>query len=290
MKVSYKPVEKGFQVRLMSPLGSYPSNTFIADSAALVVTPELCLSIVRVKGADWSFSEVDGLCPREIPLLGSVLLSGNGGDPYIYPYPADSEVLLETTADMSLSAECIAECKDFLLSALRKTGSRSPAEMIHIPPALGGASYNLVSIGQGREAEQLSNFHHLRAADPLLIRGVALLLKAHMAWQHRELAEAACIFLWICLDAAHSLILRKLRTSGITNPTSKDAARWFEATSGYDTGWDKFFEDDYDNRIRAVHPDNRFGAEARPQFLADDFLELNDMLVPLLQHLAADSE
>lgn len=289
MKLSYKPVEEGFQVRLMSPLGSYPSSNFVAESAALVVTPELCFSIARVKGADWSFSEVDKLCPREIPLLGTVLLSGDAGDPYIYPYPADTEVLLETTADIPLSAECFAECTDFLLAALRKIGSRSPAETIHIPPALGGASYELVSTSQRRAAEQLSNFHHLQAADPLLIRGVALLLKAHMAWRHRELAEAACIFLWICLDAAHSLILRKLRASGINNPTSKDAARWFESMSGYDTGWDRFFEDDYDNRIRAVHPDSRFGAEARPQFLADDFLELNDVLVPLFQHLVAES-
>jgi hypothetical protein len=46
-------------------------------------------------------------------------------------------------------------------------------------------------------------------------------------------------------------------------------------------------EDDYENRIRAIHPDNRFGAEARPQFLADDFLELNEMLVPFYRFLAS---
>lgn len=274
----------------MSPLGSYPSSTIIADSAALVATPELCLSVAAAKGADLGFSEVDGLCPREIPLLGSILLSGDAGDPYIYPYPADFDVFLETTAELSLSAERIAQCADFLLATLRKNTSRSPAEMVHMPRALGGASYKLVPVSPGREAEQLSNFRRLQSATPLLIRGVTLLLKAHMAWQHPGFGEAACIFLWISLDAAHSLILRKLRDSGIPNPTSKDAARWFESLSGYDTEWDKFFEGDYDNRIRAIHPDNRFGSEARPQFLADDFYDLNDMLIPLFQHLVADSE
>jgi hypothetical protein len=87
------------------------------------------------------------------------------------------------------------------------------------------------------------------------------------------------------LPIAHSLVLRILRASGIANPTSADAARYFENLSGVGSHWEKFFEDDYENRIRAIHPDNRFGAESIPQFLADDFLELNDELIPLFRYL-----
>jgi hypothetical protein len=106
-----------------------------------------------------------------------------------------------------------------------------------------------------------------------------------MAWRHGEFADAACIYLWIALDAAHSLTLQKLRESGIQNPTSRDASDHFNQIAGFETPWEKFFEEDYENRICAIHPDNRFGAEARPQFLADDFYELNDLLVPYFGYL-----
>lgn len=283
MKVSYEPVESGFHVRLMSPLGRYPPSSFIGDSAALVVSPEVCFSVVRVKARDWGFSEIDGLTPAEIPLLGSILLSGEAGEPYVYPYPSGYHLMLEAMP-ASLDERCVSEGRELLLSSLKNNeGKELPSQIIHLPPVLGGSSYSFVD--SGADGERRANLRHLEGASPLLLRGVALLLKAHMAWQHPELCEAACLFLWICLDAAHSLVLERLRERGVANPSSRDAAKWFEEVSGYDKGWEKFFEDDYENRIRAMHPDNRFGAEARPQFLADDFLELNDLLVPLFHHL-----
>jgi hypothetical protein len=287
MKPSHEPIETGFRVRLMSPLGSYPANTFATESAALVIAPEACFSIVRLRGEDWSFSEVDSLTPLEIPLLGSILLSVSIGERYIYPYPTDHVLLLETPNNENINDKCISECRDFLLDHVREyEPKRRPAEMIHRPPALGGISYALIP-SQDSDKERRANLCHLESAGPILLRGVSSLIKAHMAWEHGELGEAACIFLWICLDAAHSLILQKLRESGVANPNSSDAARYFEEIFGHTTPWEKFFEEDYENRIRAIHPDNRFGPEARPQFLADDFYELNDMLIPFFQFLVS---
>lgn len=287
MRLASAPVEKGFQVRLMSPLGSYPADSFIAASAALVVDPEICFSVVRVKQVDWGFSEVDRLDPREIPLLGSIILSGEGGDPYIYPYPTHQELLLESRADEELNEESFTDCKSLLLDYLKHPLESWPADVVHTPPALGGAPYTLIP-SQHCDTERLANLRRLETANPVLLRGVSALIKAHMAWNHPELMEAGCIHLWIALDAAFSLTLRKLRETGMTNPTAKDAAKFVEQISGYNTEWEKFFEDDYENRIRAIHPDNRFGAAARPQFLADDFAELNDMLIPLFQYAVSN--
>jgi hypothetical protein len=83
----------------------------------------------------------------------------------------------------------------------------------------------------------------------------------------------------IALDAAHSITLRRLREKGLRNPTSQDAAQYFDEITGEKSMWTKFFESDYENRIRAIHPDNRYGAEAHPQFIADDFYELNELLM-----------
>jgi hypothetical protein len=118
-----------------------------------------------------------------------------------------------------------------------------------------------------------------------MLRGLGSLLKAQMAWKHGEFTDAALMFLWIALDAAHSLTLQKLRESGVNNPTSHDASNHFNTIAGYETPWEKFFEDDYENRIRFIHPDNRFGAEIRPTLLADDYLELNDVLIPYFEYL-----
>lgn len=71
----------------------------------------------------------------------------------------------------------------------------------------------------------------------------------------------------------------------IQNPSSKDAARYFDDWLGDETEWENFFEDDYQNRIRAIHPANRLEVESIPQFMADDFYDWNDLLVPFFHSL-----
>jgi hypothetical protein len=239
----------------------------------------MCFSIVRIVKEDWGFSEVDSLAPVDIPLLGSLVLCGAG-----YPYPF-SGVTLEAETQEALNIGCIAECRQHLLRSLEEQkGHEGPAAIVHRPPLLGGKAYDLYDYGEST-ARVRDCTAVLDSASPVVLRGVASLIKAQMAWRHGEFADAACIYLWIALDAAHSLTLQKLRESGIQNPTSRDASDHFNQIAGFETPWEKFFEEDYENRIRAIHPDNRFGAEARPQFLADDFYELNDLLIPYFGYL-----
>jgi hypothetical protein len=285
MKPSYKPVKTGFYVRAMSPLGMYPVENFQTAICALIVSPELCFSIVQIRKEDWGFSEVDCLNACELPLFGSVLLAGKPNTPYLYAYPSPFSLILETQTLEEINENSIAECKSHLLESLREKLSDSySASYFHKPPILGGRDYTIVPEVRD-ESDQLHVLTQLEKSDPVMLRGVNCLLKGRMAFKHFEFGEAACIYLWIALDAAHSLVLRILRASGIANPTSADAARYFENLSGVGSHWEKFFEDDYENRIRAIHPDNRFGAESIPQFLADDFLELNDELIPLFRYL-----
>src|SRR5216684_6307618 len=114
MKVSPVPVERGFYVRLMSPLGRYPAQSLFSESAALIISPDVCFSIIKVLREDWSFSEVDSLKALEIPLYGSVLLSGQTGTPYLYPYPASNLVTLESEGAQSIE-QCVSECRTLLL-------------------------------------------------------------------------------------------------------------------------------------------------------------------------------
>jgi hypothetical protein len=263
----------------MSPLGVYPDRSIIGRDAAFIVDSGLCFSVVRIAHEDWGFSEVDSLSPLDIPLLGSLLLSRAG-----YPYPVGG-VELETTTQELLNSDCIAECRQHLLAHIEEGKAHARrASAVHMPPVIGGHPYEAYDFGDVRE-NVLGLMTLLEAADAVVLRGVGSLLKAQMAWTHGEFADAACIYLWIALDAAHSLTLRKLRESGVQNPTSKDASTYFDTVVGFHTPWEKFFEEDYESRIRAIHPDNRFGAEARPQFLADDFYELRHLLIPYFGYL-----
>jgi hypothetical protein len=206
-------------------------------------------------------------------------LSGAG-----YPYPA-SGLLLETARQEALHPDCIEECRYHLLAHIEaeKTHAR-PTIAVHMPPAIGGHPYETLDCGDVRDSV-LDCITRLKSADAVILRGVGSLLKAEMAWTHGEFADAACIYLWVALDAAHSATLRKLRESGVQNPTTKDASGYFNTVVGFETPWEKFFEEDYSNRIRAIHPDNRFGAEARPQLIADDFYELRHLLIPYFGYL-----
>ncbi len=151
---------------------------------------------------------------------------------------------------------------------------------IHRPPLLGGKEYWKVQSSE-RNASRDVVLNYFERADEVFYRGVASLLKANMAWQHSELREAACISLWIALDAAHSVILDRLREQGNSNPTSEDATKYLYDRFQIPGELGKFFENDYENRIRFIHPDNRFGPEARSWLLADDFYELNENLIDL---------
>ncbi|MGH9687298.1 MAG: hypothetical protein ACRD5K_09425 [Candidatus Acidiferrales bacterium] len=287
MKFSYKPMKTGFRVRLMSPLGRYPAQSFCTERAALITSPELCFSIVRSEEEDRGFSEVDCLRPLELPLLGSILLGGESGEPYMYPYPTYHSVELATESLELIDDRNIRRCKSLLLRNIQRHFKSGQGDRLHRPAIIGGERYDLVSTAPV-EGDRLRILCRLESANAVTLRGVNCLLKARMAFGHHELAEAGRIFLWIALDAAYSIILRELRRGGIQNPTSKDAARYFERVSGYGSDAERFFEDDYANRIRAIHPDNRFGPEIVPQFLADDFLELNDMLIPLFEYLVSE--
>lgn len=281
------PVENGFRVRLMSPLGRYPTSTFCTESAALIVSSEICFSVVRIQKEDWSFSEVDVLTARELPLYGCILLSGEEGTPYLFPYPTTYSVRLETEFLEPVDEQHVLECKSFLLDKIQ-TSEPFLSSPFHKPPCLGGMKYDLVPWNNNADHERLMVLRNLETANPVMLRGVNCLLKARMAFQYEEFGEAACIFLWVALDAAHSLVLKRLRARGITNPTSKDAARYFEEISGYETEWERFFEDDYDNRIRAIHPDNRFGAEAIPQFSTEDFYDLSGTLTEFFRFFVTE--
>jgi len=266
-------------------LGSYAANTLLCPSAAVAINPDICFSVIDCQ-EDEGFSEIDNLTPAELPILATMMLCVEKGEIPIYPYPTQQCLFLRKSDEQLLDGPSVHEAGNWLRAYVKRNRlEHGLADLIHRPPAAGGSQYNLIP-SEGRNKSRVTVLDYLNSADPVCIRGVASLLKANMAWSHSELQEAARISLWVALDAAHSIILERLRLSGNTRPTSEDAAEYVYKASGISGVWEKFFEEDYENRIRFIHPDSRFGAEARPWLLADDFYELNENLIDLFYFLA----
>jgi hypothetical protein len=282
LRLNFRGDKQGFIVRLLSPIGSYPAETFVGTDERMIIGSDLCFLMTKSRPND-SFSEIDGLDPVEIPLLGTMLLCAEKGEPRICPYPADTTLHLYSRSDHELTDEIVDEGRRLLLAATCRRRRRGdwPTSTIHRPPICGGRAYDLI-MGAERISSRERLLPMVKASGPLFFRGLALLVKANMALQYPEFWEAAGIFLWIAMDGAQSIILERLREAGSKNPTSKDAASYvYEAYGIEESDWEYFFEDDYQTRIRFIHPGNRFGAEARPCATADDILELNENLIDL---------
>jgi len=98
LRLNWRGDKPGFIVRLLSPLGSYPAESFIGKDERMMVGPGLCFTVTKSR-ADDSFSEIDRLEPVEIPLLGRILLCTEKGDPRICPYPAYTSLPLYSPAN-----------------------------------------------------------------------------------------------------------------------------------------------------------------------------------------------
>ena len=283
LRLNWRGDKPGFIVRLLSPLGSYPAESFIGKDERMMVGPDLCFTVTKSR-VDDSFSEIDRLEPVEIPLLGTILLCTEKDQFSICPYPAYTSLHLYSRAGTDLTDEIAAEARRLLLAAICRKRSRGdwPTSPAHLPPLGGGSSaYHLIE-GPERVPARARLLPLIKASGPLFFRGLALLVKANMAFRYPEFLEAAGLWLWIAMDGAQSIIFERLKEAGNKNPTSKDAATYvYEAYGIKEYDWEYFFEEDYQTRIRFIHPGNRFGAEARPWATADDIIELNGNLIDL---------
>ena len=107
-----------------------------------------------------------------------------------------------------------------------------------------------------------------------------------MLFNHFQFRDASLASSHIALDAAYSMILQRLKKSGVRNPNSHDAQAFMDDLYGVPHTKRKFFEDYYSDRVRNFHTDSRYGPESIPFFSIDDIWHLNSALKGLFYLLA----
>jgi hypothetical protein len=153
------------------------------------------------------------------------------------------------------------------------------------PPAFGGPAYVLREAGvDGNKMLNLVGSTQLN--DHLLMRGLGGLLRADMCQQHREIADAALLQLYVALEVSFRIVLRLLSKQGVSNPTALDAGALVDAeVFNQRHGADNYFGDFYEDRIKTMHPSSRFGVFAAPPLAADDYYLLRHALVEVYHWL-----
>jgi len=259
---------------------------FRGPDAAIVVRPNLMVLITKfrpiVPPEKYYFSEVEILSAFEVRILGAILLSRSRQSGGFAIYPADLEY---RSPDASLDLSRL-DVLSSLVAKLKNQLDSTGCERMNLPPPE-GKPYDVnrhATLNRKRFRKLLEG---IDVDNHLLIRGLGALIKAGMLSCHRAFLEQACASLWISLDASFHLFRREIAAKGHHNPSAIDVRNYLDNLLGYDPTGERYFADFYEERIRTIHPESRFGVYPAAPLCADAYSQLLGSLIPIYEYLIA---
>lgn len=281
---------------LFRPFGMYPEGTFVTRNGLFHASPAAVFSLVH--GKDWRdldsnlpYSEFDWASPQELRLLGSLLLCEKREDCYMsfYPIIQYSPWLDVSTLNLK-QPDLVARVLDLLHSAAEVHGPGHEHDAIAL--CLEGG-VNLASPSQYNLDRLHLFWRRIRPSNYVLMRGIRALIKADMLCHHREFWEEALLSIYVALDASFHLVVENLRSNGVTNPTSHDAAVWLH--EHFDAAFEiqppkeveRYFEQFYEERIMTLHPASRLGQTPFVPTMHDDVIHLRRSLREIFSYLVS---
>lgn len=272
---------QSYRIRPLSHFGAYPSgdieighDLFLRSGRTLFTCTKnkLVTEYGRTLPEQPAF-ELENWTLQEVRLFASLYL-GNG--PYrsckLYPLPVSQDIVISSLDDVIADGSLFSE----LLSKMQNDDYFMRANLGLIPKEL--SNYETIEWDDQNLRQANLLWNNIDIQSPVLIRGLYSLLKSEMLFNHFQFRTASISEVHISLDAAHSLILSRLKELGNKNPTSLDAGKYFEDLFEEPNSGRHFFQDYYEDRIKNFHVDNRFGAEPIPSFSIDDIRFLQDGL------------
>jgi hypothetical protein len=263
------------RLRLLSSIGSYPRGEVHGTKGTYYLDGQLAFIAVRTneQRTHKYWSEVTLLALEEIRFLSAILLSMRPDRGVLHIYPSGARII-DVTRDIAVLCE---QAKQFALE-IANEGLRTSI------PVSGEVPYRISKQEIDRKLYK-KIIDRIPIRDHLMLRGLSAILKADMLQVHREFGEEAQSILYVALEVAFQLTLRLLRENGSLNPSALDAGQFLFSTFPNELPGRRFFEDYYDDRIKAFHPRSRFGTFAFPPMNAGDFYGLRAGLIAMFQFL-----
>jgi len=255
----------------MAPIGSYWRESVYTETAAYVVRNNLIFTAVHfeIRETDY-YSEFEEPLPEEIQLLAALALAVGLDRGMLTLYPSYNSVRVAERRDLRDPVEF-----DRLERMLRE--ALIDDEDIPNSPPDPPASYRYFH-WPNPVAIQKEIHRSIDPTDHLLIRGLGTWLKAAMLNLHPMFCEEANYPLWISLDASLNIVLERLAAGGFAQPSAKDAQNFIHEAFDEELSGLRYFEDYYVDRIRTIHPKNRFGITPVAPIKHCDFYCLHNQL------------
>jgi hypothetical protein len=276
-KRSQSKREASFRIRLLSNKGLYPLGQIRGLKGAYFSDEKIAFIAVRTdeQRAHKYWSDVTFLAFEEIRFLSALLLSMRPDHGSLQFYPGGAHII-EAISDSAVLYE---NAKRLAREFAKET----------TVPLCGGSPYRFSGqkIDDKRYRQLIAK---ISVRDHLMLRGLSAILKADMLYVHREFGEEAQSLLFVAMEVAFQLTLRLIRQSGVEKPSALDAGQFLFSTFPNELPGRRFFEDYYDDRIRAFHPQSRFGTFAFPPMNAGDYYGLRAGLISMFQFLITSEQ
>jgi hypothetical protein len=264
----------GTIARVYAPCGWYWRDDLVLPSALYVNQGDLIFSACHFDIGTHSgnyYSEFDEPTIEELRLMAALLLPIGWNCGMVILSPHQASLAFDERIDFTES-EAVRHIGEILRHKLTLKQSL-PCSDGPPPKAFGGVPYTYRD-ERSPSSLQRRIYYAIDVSDHLLMRGLSALIKGPMLSRHTAFGDHALYALFIALEVSHQLIIRRLRSGGIPNPTSTDAARLIEEVFGEDPSGGRYFEEYYADRIKAFHPESRFGVYPYLPLCNSDFFSL----------------
>jgi hypothetical protein len=266
------PPERGTVVRAYSPRGFYWKQSVALPSAIYANQTDLILTACvyddRWQSDSEFYSENELLKLEEVRLLASLMLPLDVNQGWAVLHPLPCELLLPQVFDLSEEYAQALVSKE-IRTRLSK-GAFAGYDYLSLPPIWDtdkAYEYRGDPLPVGLQGQI---YDAIDTTDHLLIRGLYGLIRCAMLMRYDLFREEATLALYVSLDASFSIVTRCMSAEGLSNPSAYDAGEWIANAFGEEYVGNKYFEEYYDDRIRAMHPNSRFGVFPFAPLSADD--------------------
>ena len=294
LRDSYR--QKSYVVRVFHPRGQYPRTRILQRDGIFWADDEIVFSVTNsvpwsVHDKDAPYTEMDWLSLDELRFLGSIFLTERRHGAKIGFYPVYRYGPRIARKDLDLAKSSVADqIRESVWTQIRQPTPGVRNELKECCTL----RYSLVDPIHFNLDRQPLYFAGISTSDYVMLRGISALIKSDMLSSYYEFFEEATVSAFIAMEASFRLIVRKLESEGMANPTAREAAQWvfehFDRPMGMpQQGVERYFEEFYDQRVMTLHPASRFGDSPYAPVSADDYYHLRKALREILAYLAAAS-
>lgn len=280
----YRHIEKGTIYRVYSDRGLYWKAEFKSPSATCFFQDGLIFTGCHFDEnahPDEYYSALKDPLVEEIRLLAALSLCLSADEGLVAYYPLNQTLRVKGHKDLTRPHLSKAQIEELL--------SDYPCRADPPPKASWGADTPIGNYSFRDEIlpthSQELIFTEIRPDDYILNRGLHAFLKSLMLCNHALFTEEALHSLYIAMEAAFSMVKLILRFGGNQNPTAYDAQAFVEQLFGTDSSETTFFQEYYEDRIIAFHPESRFGVFPYLPSSSCDFFYLLDNIRDLFREL-----